>query len=85
MKYPFPIFEYQPITQDSFTIFVYKTVRNTTISLKDINIEKIIGEKVCVYQILFVSLQHKNKPIKTLQQYEGLYHHLQLVKRNGRS
>lgn len=36
--------------------------------------------KVCVYQILFVSLQHKNKPIKTLQQYESLYYHLQLVK-----
>ena len=40
MKYPFPIFEYPPIIQDSLTIFVYKTVRNTTISLKDVNSEK---------------------------------------------
>ena len=45
MKYPFPIFEYPPIIQDSLTIFVYKTVSNTTISLKDVNSEKIIGEK----------------------------------------
>ena len=40
MKYPFPIFEYPPIIQDSLTIFVYKTVSNTTISLKDVNSEK---------------------------------------------
>ena len=45
MKYPFPIFEYPPIIQDSLTIFVYKTVSNTPISLKDVNSEKIIGEK----------------------------------------
>ena len=45
MKYPFPIFEYPPINQDSHTIFVYKTIRNGSISLKDVNNEKIIGEK----------------------------------------
>ena len=46
MKYPFPIFEYLPIMQDSHTIFVYKTVGDTSISLKDVNSEKIIGEKL---------------------------------------
>ena len=46
MKYPFPIFEYPPINQDSLTIFVYKSVRNDSISLKDVNSEKIIGEKL---------------------------------------
>lgn len=40
MKYLFPIFEYLPINQDSYTIFVYKTVRNGSISLKDVNSEK---------------------------------------------
>ena len=40
MKYPFPIFEYPPINQDSLTIFVYKSIRNGTISLKDVNNEK---------------------------------------------
>ena len=46
MKYPFPIFEYPPIIQDSLTIFVYKTVSNTTISLKDVNSEKIIEKSL---------------------------------------
>ena len=45
MKYPFPIFEYLPINQDSPTIFVYKTIRNGSISLKDVNSGKIIGKK----------------------------------------
>ena len=46
MKYPFPIFEYPPIIQDSHTIFAYKTIRNGSISLKDVNSGKIIGEKL---------------------------------------
>ena len=64
MKYPFPIFEYPTIIQDSPTIFVYKTVGDTPISLKDVNSGKIIGEKACIYQILFVPLQHQSKTIK---------------------
>lgn len=40
MKYPFPIFEYPPINQDSYTIFVYKSVGDTSISLKVVNGEK---------------------------------------------
>ena len=46
MKYPFPIFKYPTINQDSYTIFVYKTVGDTSISLKDVNSEKIIGENL---------------------------------------
>ena len=66
MKYPFPIFEYPPIIQDSHTIFAYKSVRNTTIFLKDVNGNKIIGEKLAYIRFYSYLCNIKNKTIKTL-------------------
>ena len=64
MKYPFPIFEYPPINQDSYTIFVYKSVRNGTISLKDVNSEKIIGEKLAYIKFYSYLCTIKVKQLK---------------------
>ena len=64
MKYPFPIFEYPPINQDSLTIFVYKTVGDTPISLKDVNSEKIIGEKLAYIKFYSYLCIIKSKTIK---------------------
>ena len=64
MKYPFPIFEYPPINQDSYTIFVYKTIRNGSISLKDVNSEKIIGEKLAYIKFYSYLCNIKSKTIK---------------------
>ena len=64
MKYPFPIFEYLPIMQDSHTIFVYKTVGDTSISLKDVNSEKIIGEKLAYIKFYSYLCNIKSKTIK---------------------
>ena len=66
MKYPFPIFEYPPIIQDSPTIFVYKTIRNGTISLKDVNNEKIIGEKVAYIKFYSYLFTIKVKQLKII-------------------
>ena len=67
MKYPFPIFEYPPIIQDSPTIFVYKTIRNGTISLKDVNSEKIIGEKLAYIKFYSYLCNIKSKTIKIIE------------------
>ena len=67
MKYPFPIFEYLPIIQDSLTIFVYKSVGDTSISLKDVNNEKIIGEKLAYIKFYSYLCNIKSKTIKTLK------------------
>ena len=64
MKYPFPIFEYPPINQDSLTIFVYKSVRNDIISLKDVNSGKIIGEKLAYIKFYSYLCIIKSKTIK---------------------
>ena len=64
MKYPFPIFEYPPINQDSYTIFVYKSVRNDIISLKDVNSGKIIGEKLAYIKFYSYLCIIKSKTIK---------------------
>ena len=64
MKYPFPIFEYLPIIQDSLVIFAYKTVRNGSISLKDVNSEKIIGEKLAYIKFYSYLCIIKSKTIK---------------------
>ena len=64
MKYPFPIFEYPPIIQDSLVIFVYKSVRNGTISLKDVNSEKIIGEKLAYIKFYSYLCNIKIKQLK---------------------
>ena len=66
MKYPFPIFEYPRINQDSLTIFVYKTIRNGSISLKDVNSGKIIGEKFAYIKFYSYLCIIKSKTIKTL-------------------
>ena len=66
MKYPFPIFEYLPIIQDSLTIFVYKFVRNGTISLKDVNSEKIIGEKLAYIKFYSYLCNIKIKQLKII-------------------
>ena len=66
MKYPFPIFEYPPINQDSLTIFVYKTIRNGTISLKDVNSEKIIGEKFAYIKFYSYLCTIKVKQLKII-------------------
>ena len=66
MKYPFPIFEYPPIIQDSYTIFVYKSVRNGTISLKDVNSEKIIGEKLAYIKFYSYLCTIKVKQLKII-------------------
>ena len=66
MKYPFPIFEYPPINQDSPTIFVYKSVRNGTISLKDVNSEKIIGEKLAYIKFYSYLCAIKVKQLKLI-------------------
>ena len=66
MQYPFPIFEYPPIVQDSHTIFAYNSVRNTTIFLKDVNGNKIIGEKLAYIRFYSYLCNIKNKTIKTL-------------------
>ena len=64
MKYPFPIFEYPPIIQDSPTIFAYKTIRNGSISLKDVNSGKIIGEKLAYIKFYSYLCNIKSKTIK---------------------
>ena len=64
MKYPFPIFEYPPINQDSHTIFVYKSVGDTSISLKDVNGGKIIGEKLAYIKFYSYLCNIKSKTIK---------------------
>ena len=66
MKYPFPIFEYLPIIQDSPTIFVYKSVRNGSISLKDVNSEKIIGEKLAYIRFYSYLCNIKVKQLKII-------------------
>lgn len=66
MKYPFPIFEYLPINQDSYTIFVYKTVGDTPISLKDVNSEKIIGEKLAYIKFYSYLCNIKVKQLKII-------------------
>ena len=70
MKYPFPIFEYPPINQDSYTIFVYKTIRNGSISLKDVNSEKIIGEKLAYIKFYSYLCNIKSKTIKNYSNME---------------
>ena len=64
MKYPFPIFEYPPIIQDSYTILAYKTIRNGSISLKDVNSGKIIGEKLAYIKFYSYLCNIKSKTIK---------------------
>ena len=64
MKYPLPIFEYPPINQDSYSIFVYKSVRNDIISLKDVNSEKIIGEKLAYIKFYSYLCNIKIKQLK---------------------
>ena len=64
MKYPFPIFEYPTINQDSYTIFVYKTVRNGSISLKDVNSGKIIGENLAYIKFYSYLCNIKSRTIK---------------------
>ena len=64
MKYPFPIFEYPPINQDSYTIFVYKSVKNDIISLKDVNSGKIIGENLAYIKFYSYLCIIKSKTIK---------------------
>ena len=66
MKYPFPIFEYPPINQDSDTIFAYKTIRNGSISLKDVNNEKIIGEKFAYIKFYSYLCINKVKQLKII-------------------
>ena len=66
MKYPFPIFEYPPINQDSYTIFVYKTIRYDSISLKDVNSEKIIGEKLAYINFYSYLCTIKVKQLKII-------------------
>ena len=66
MKYPFPIFEYPPINQDSHTIFAYKTIRNGSISLKDVNTEKIIGEKFAYLKFYSYLCTIKVKQLKII-------------------
>ena len=66
MKYPFPIFEYPPINQDSHTIFVYKTIRNGSISLKDVNSEKIIGKKLAYIKFYSYLCNIKVKQLKII-------------------
>ena len=66
MKYPFPIFEYPRIIQDSYTIFVYKTIRYDSISLKDVNNEKIIGEKLVYIKFYSYLCTIKSKTIKII-------------------
>ena len=66
MKYPFPIFEYPPINQDSYTIFVYKFVRNGSISLKDVNGGKIIGEKLAYIKFYSYLCNIKVKQLKII-------------------
>ena len=66
MKYPFPIFEYPPINQDSLTIFVYKSVRNDIISLKDVNSGKIIGEKLAYIKFYSYLCTIKVKQLKII-------------------
>ena len=70
MKYPFPIFEYPTIIQDSHTIFVYKFVRNGSISLKDVNSEKIIGEKLAYIKFYSYLCNIKSKTIKNYSNME---------------
>ena len=64
MKYPFPIFEYLPILQDSYTIFSYKSVSNPSIFLKDVNSAKIIGEKFAYLKFYSYLCTNKNKQLK---------------------
>ena len=70
MKYPFPIFEYPPINQDSYTIFVYKTIRYDSISLKDVNGAKIIGEKLAYIKFYSYLCIIKSKTIKNYSNME---------------
>ena len=70
MKYPFPIFEYLPIMQDYHTIFVYKTFGDTSISLKDVNSEKIIGEKFAYIKFYSYLCNIKSKTIKNYSNME---------------
>ena len=66
MKYPFPIFEYPTINQDSYTIFAYKTIRNGSISLKGVNGGKIIGENLAYIRFSLYLCNIKVKQLKII-------------------
>ena len=50
--------------QDSHAIFIFKSLRNPSISLKDVNSAKIIGEKFVYLKFYPYLCINKNKQIK---------------------